>query len=104
MRAKWVPYAFLAPALIGLFLFRVVPILLSLVGGFTGTDLTGETSFQGFDNYTALASDPEFWNSVRVTLAFNVIVNPLQVVLAFLLALLMARGCYALRMRSAACL
>lgn len=92
MRIRWwVPYAFLAPALAGLFMFRVVPILLSLVGGFTGTDLTGETSFQGFDNYAALVADPEFWNSVRVTLVFNLIINPLQVVLAFALALLMAK-------------
>jgi multiple sugar transport system permease protein len=100
VRAKWVPFAFLAPALLGLFLFRAVPILLALGGGFTGTGLTGETSFQGFDNYTSLASDPEFWNSVRVTLVFNLIINPLQVVLAFLLALLMAkpgRGVGALR-------
>ena len=87
----WVPFAFLAPALAGLVLFRVVPILLSLVGGFVGTDLTGNTSFQGLANYAGLADDPEFWNSVRVTLLFNAIVNPLQVVLAFLLALLMAR-------------
>ena len=87
----WVPFAFLAPALAGLVLFRVVPIVLSLVGGFVGTDLTGNTSFQGLANYAGLADDPEFWNSVRVTLLFNAIVNPLQVVLAFLLALLMAR-------------
>ena len=101
MRTKWwVPFAFLAPALLGLFLFRVVPILLSVGGGFTGTDLTGETSFQGFDNYTGLLDDPEFWTSVRVTLVFNLIINPLQVVLAFVLALLMAkpgRGVGALR-------
>src|SRR4051794_4735456 len=96
----WVPYAFLAPALLGLFMFRVVPILLSMVGGFAGTDLTGETNFQGLDNYRALAEDPEFWNSVRVTLLFNVLINPLQVALAFALALLMAapgRGVGALR-------
>jgi len=92
LRAKWwVPFAFLAPALLGLLLFRVVPILLSLGGGFTATDLTGETSFAGWSNYAALADDPEFWNSVRVTLVFNMIINPLQVVLAFALALLMAR-------------
>ncbi len=87
----WVPYAFLAPALLGLFVFRVLPVLLSLGGGFTGTGLTGETSFQGIDNYAALVTDPEFWNSVRVTLLFNVVINPLQVALAFALALLMAR-------------
>ncbi len=87
----WVPYAFLAPALAGLFMFRVVPVGLALVGGFFGTSLTGETVFAGWGNYAGLASDPEFWSSVRVTLLFNAVINPLQVVLAFGLALLMAR-------------
>ena len=86
----WVPYAFLAPALLGLLFFRLVPVLLSVAGGFTGTDLVGETSFQGVDNYVALATEPEFWNSVRTTLVFNFVINPLQVILAFALALLMA--------------
>ncbi len=96
----WVPFAFLAPALAGLLLFRVVPIGIALVGGFFGTSLTGETVFRGGANYAGLAADPAFWDSVRVTLLFNLIVNPLQVVLAFLLALLMAkpgRGVGALR-------
>ena len=87
----WVPYAFLAPALAGLLLFRVVPIVISLVGGLYGTALTGETVFNGLDNYRGLVGDPEFWSSVRVTLLFNLVINPLQVALAFLLALLMAR-------------
>jgi len=59
--------------------------------GVTGTDLMGETVFRGLDNYTDLAADPDFWHSVRVTLLYNVTVNPLQVVIAFMLALLMAR-------------
>lgn len=81
----------LAPALAGLFMFRVVPVGLALVGGFFGTSLTGETVFAGWGNYAGLADDPEFWSSVRVTLLFNAVINPLQVVLAFALALLMAR-------------
>jgi multiple sugar transport system permease protein len=92
VRARWwVAYAFLSPALLGLLCFRVAPVLLSVAGGFTGTDLVGETSFLGLDNYTVLLNDPEFWNSVRTTLVFNLIINPLQVVLAFALALLMAK-------------
>jgi multiple sugar transport system permease protein len=86
VRARWwVAYAFLSPALLGLLCFRVAPVLLSVAGGFTGTDLVG------LDNYTVLLNDPEFWNSVRTTLVFNLIINPLQVVLAFALALLMAK-------------
>lgn len=87
----WAPAAFLAPALLGLLLFRVAPIGISLVGGFFGVGLMGDTEFRGLDNYAGLAEDPEFWRSVRITLLFNAIINPLQVALAFLLALLMAR-------------
>jgi multiple sugar transport system permease protein len=87
----WVPFAFLAPALAGLLVFRVAPVLLAVIGGFFGTSLTGETVFAGWENYQGLADDPEFWRSVRVTLLFNGIINPLQVALAFALALLMAR-------------
>jgi len=49
------------------------------------------TVFRGLDTYADLAGDPEFWNSVRVTLLFNLVINPLQVSLAFLLALLTAK-------------
>jgi multiple sugar transport system permease protein len=87
----WVPFLFLAPALIGLFVFRVVPIGIALAGGFFGTSLMGETLFKGFANYESLFTDPSFWAGVKVTVAFNLIINPLQVVLAFLLALLTFR-------------
>ena len=87
----WVPFAFLAPALTGLLVFRFVPIGLSLVGGLFTTGLTGNTAFSGMANYSGLAEDPEFWRSMRTTLLFNLVINPLQVTLAFLLALLMAR-------------
>ena len=92
MRAPaWVPFAFLAPALAGLLIFRVTPIGISLVGGLFGTNLIGDTVFRGFANYAALAQDSEFWNSVRVTLLFNLVINPLQVAAAFGLAMLTAK-------------
>ncbi|MCS7269336.1 MAG: sugar ABC transporter permease [Geminicoccaceae bacterium] len=91
-REPWiVVFWFLAPALAGLALFRLVPILIALVGGFTGTKLTGETIWVGLRNYERLLDDPSFWNSVRVTLLFNLVVNPLQILLALGLALLVFR-------------
>jgi multiple sugar transport system permease protein len=87
----WVPFAFLAPALAGLTLFRVVPIGTALVGGLFGSSLMGETVFRGLGNYERLAADPDFWDSVRVTLTFNLVINPLQVAVSFLLAMLMAK-------------
>lgn len=91
-RESWVIVAlFLAPALLGLALFRLAPILIALIGGFTGTRLTGETVWVGLRNYERLVSDPAFWNSVRITLLFNVIINPLQILIALGLALLVLR-------------
>jgi multiple sugar transport system permease protein len=87
----WVPFAFLAPALLGLLTFRLAPIGISLIGGLFGTSLTGDTVFRGLANYRSLAADPDFWNSVRVTLLFNLVINPLQVAVAFAFALLTAK-------------
>jgi hypothetical protein len=89
--AWWVPFAFLAPALVGLVAFRVVPIGIALAGGFFGTSLMGETLFRGPRQLRGLFEDPSFWAGVRVTLLFNLLINPLQVALAFLLALLTFR-------------
>lgn len=91
-RESWVIVAlFLAPALLGLALFRLAPILIALIGGFTGTRLTGETVWVGLRNYERLVSDPAFWNSVQITLLFNVIINHLQILIALGLALLVLR-------------
>jgi multiple sugar transport system permease protein len=91
-REPWSTVAwFLAPALLGLALFRLAPIAIALVGGFTGTKLTGETVWVGLRNYRRLVEDPSFWNAVEVTLLYNLIVNPLQIVMAFALALLVLR-------------
>lgn len=87
----WIPYLFIFPAVLGLALFRLVPILVSLVGSFTSQTLTGETILVGIENYSDLFADSGFWSSLRITLVFNVLINPLQVVLAFGLALLVAR-------------
>ena len=87
----WIPYLFVFPALFGLVLFRLVPILISLAGSFTGQTLSGETVPVGIANYSTLFDDSGFWSSLRITLGFNLLINPLQVILAFILALLVAR-------------
>jgi multiple sugar transport system permease protein len=87
----WIPYLFIFPALFGLGLFRLVPIIVSLAGSLTTQTLTGETIPAGLENYTQLFADRGFWSSLRITLVFNLLINPIQVILAFGLALLVAR-------------
>lgn len=85
------PYLFLAPALAGLLVFKVVPILVAIGGSLTSTSLMGELELVWLENYRFLVSDPEFWASLRITLLFNLVINPLQLAVAFLLALLVFR-------------
>src|SRR5699024_7400655 len=90
---KWIPYLFLLPALVGLLLFKIYPIISSIIQSMQELNFLDQTlSFVWFDNYVALFNDPVFWNSLKVTLWFNLIIIPLQVILAFGLALLLNSG------------
>ncbi|MEK8127646.1 sugar ABC transporter permease [Paenibacillus filicis] len=86
------PYLFLLPALAGLLLFKIYPMLSA---GWTSlfqlNFAAGGQTFIGLDNYRALWEDAMFWRSLRTTLVFNLILNPLTVLLAFALALLLNR-------------
>ncbi|RXZ82197.1 sugar ABC transporter permease [Paenibacillaceae bacterium] len=87
---KYVPYLFLLPAVALLAIFKLYPILLGLKDSlFAPGFIAGKATFVGLDNYTYLFTDGVFWNSVYVTLFFNVIINPLQIALAFLLAMML---------------
>jgi multiple sugar transport system permease protein len=77
----------LAPALLGLAVFRLYPIALAISESVF--DAQGaETRFVGLENYRALFGDPVFWKSLGVTLWFNLLTNPIQIALALGLALL----------------
>ena len=90
-RHPWAPYAFIAPACIGLFVFRFIPIGLSGFGSFFSENLRGDMVFVGLKNYAELMDDPSFWNTMRVTLIFNLIINPFQICCALALAMLVRR-------------
>ena len=71
-----------------LFIFKIYPIIISFAGSFFAESfLRGETYFAGLDNYTALFTDPTFYKTLKVTLIFNLITTPLQILISLLLAL-----------------
>ncbi|MBW8801910.1 MAG: sugar ABC transporter permease, partial [Streptomyces sp.] len=74
-RATRAPWLYLAPALVVLGGLLVYPIYqLGLISFFQYTQAQvsgGEpTTFQGFGNYSALFSDPEFWQVLLATVLF----------------------------------
>ncbi|MFC8303210.1 carbohydrate ABC transporter permease [Specibacter sp. NPDC057265] len=92
---------FVSPALAGLALFTVLPVVLSIVMAFFDWPTFGEKKFIGFDNYTKLFNDsPDFWPALRNTALFTIMYVPLSVILSLTLALALherIRGRAALR-------
>lgn len=84
----WI-YLFLAPTLILYATYTVWPILATVGYSFlswNGFEKAG--TFVGFANFAALAADPLFWNSLRATFVFMLIVVPVRVILSLFIALL----------------
>ena len=75
---------FLVPALLVLVAFRLWPAALSVAGSFQHN---GE--WVGLDNYVFLFQSDTAVQSLIVTLIYNVIINPVQIAIAFALALLL---------------
>ncbi|TDF93277.1 carbohydrate ABC transporter permease [Paenibacillus piri] len=90
IKSKYAPFLFLLPAVSLLIVFKLYPIVLGLKNSLYAPGfIAGNEAFVGLDNYTYLFTDSVFWNSVYVTLFFNVFINPIQIALAFVLALLL---------------
>ena len=84
---------FLAPSLIPLVLFLVLPMLASVGLSFASWDLLTHPRWVGLANYRYLFTvDPQTWTAVKNTLWLIGVLVPLQVLSAFGLALMLARA------------
>ena len=86
---RFVPYLFLLPAVLLLIIFNLYPTLATLNESLHAKSFISNSNvFVGLENFERILGDPIFWKSAEVTLIFSVLVNPIQIVLALLLALL----------------
>jgi multiple sugar transport system permease protein len=79
--------AFLAPSILGVLLFFVLPFFVVIYYSFVDNPITHR--FVGMDNYKNVITNMAFRTAVKNTLTFSVIAVPLAVVLGLLLALLL---------------
>ncbi|KPL59416.1 carbohydrate ABC transporter permease [Rossellomorea vietnamensis] len=91
------PYVFIAPAVIILTVFSIVPIIVAFLISFTDLDLKGladwsNVSFIGMDNYSALVSDELFHKAIFNTLFYVIIGVPLVIMFSLGIALLLNYG------------
>lgn len=95
-RHRLAPYLLLAPALVGIGLVLLWPLIQVVVYSFQNYGLqqvTGAAATQwvGFANFTQTFTDPEFWLSLRTTVLFAAIAVPLTLVVGTLAGLLLNR-------------
>lgn len=81
-------YLFIAPVCLGLIIFILGPIIASLFLSFFEWDLFTPPHWVGFKNYVKIIfQDKLFWQSLKVTSFYVGGLVPLQMMIAFLLAL-----------------
>ena len=85
-------YLFIAPAIIGFFVFFLFPILYSLYVSFTDWNLLKDANFIGIDNYSNLFQDKVFLKSIRVTFYYTILTVPLSNAYALLMASLLNKN------------
>jgi multiple sugar transport system permease protein len=91
------PYFFIAPAIILLTLFSLLPIFIALIISFTDIDLAGladwsTINFVGLQNYKDIFSDPVFTKSIYNTLFYVVFGVPFVIIFSLGIALLINFG------------
>ncbi len=83
-------YKFLSPWLIGMAVFTLGPMVLSILMSTMNWDMIQPAQWRGAGNFReAFLEDPRFWISLKVTLYFTLIGTPIGIIFALMLALLL---------------
>ena len=82
-------YIFMSPAILGLLIFLLGPIVVSLYLSFTRYDLLTSAEWIGFENYVTMFKDPLFWQALKVSAIYSVASVPLGLALALVAAVLL---------------
>ena len=77
---------FVLPALIGTFMFIIIPIISSFGLSFTEWNLLNDISFIGLDNYKAVLTEPIFRQILLNTLIYAISVTVFAVIIPLILA------------------
>lgn len=80
-------FLMMTPFMVFFIFFTIIPIISSVVLGFTSFDLLGSPKFIGIDNFKRMfVEDEVFGTVVKNTLIFAVVAGPMGFILSFVLA------------------
>src|SRR5258706_1416713 len=83
----YLPYLFLAPAVITLLALTIYPFLYSIYISFFSFKGGNPSQFIGLNNYIRLLNDGLFWNSIKVVILYTICSVSLELILGLALAL-----------------
>lgn len=89
-RSLFIGLGFVSPWLIGLVLFNLYPIVMSLYYSFTDFIGINTPTLVGLKNYRMMWADPLFWVSVKNTLVYTAMNVTAVVVVSILIALVLS--------------
>lgn len=82
-------YVFMSPAILGLLIFTLGPIIVSLLLSFTDYNIITDPEWVGLENYATMFGERLFWQALRVSAIYSVVSVPLGLGLALGLAVLL---------------
>ncbi|MBM2713036.1 sugar ABC transporter permease [Mesorhizobium caraganae] len=90
-RRQWIGLLYVAPAVALVVVFFIIPLGMTAWMSLHNWPLMGEHSYIGLDNYWAILHDTRFWNALRFTGLYTVVVTIAIFAVAFPLALFIER-------------
>jgi multiple sugar transport system permease protein len=93
-------YVFMSPVILGLLLFTLGPMIISLALSFSDYNLLNDFKLIGVGNYTKLLNEELFWQSLKISAIYSAVSVPLGLTIALFLAILLnkkIRGIYVFR-------
>lgn len=86
-------YIFISPAVLGLVIWTVGPMLFAVWLAFTSWDIISPARSVGLENFrTMFLKDEFFWRSLWVTFKYTIVAVPTSLVFSFALAMLLNSG------------
>jgi multiple sugar transport system permease protein len=89
---QWPGAVFVAPHLLMLGLFMLVPTVFAIYTSLYTSRLVGGTTFSGLANYATVLQSSQFWDGVGRVLLFAVIQVPVTIAIAFFFAAIFDAG------------
>ncbi|MFA6989244.1 MAG: sugar ABC transporter permease [Candidatus Gastranaerophilaceae bacterium] len=89
---KFFAWLFILPALLGTFIFIIIPILGSFLISFLKWDLIGSPKFVGFENYLELFKDKIFYDVLLNTFYYAISTTVLGIIIPLILAIILNKG------------